>query len=46
MFNYCDAGCRGNEIATELAMAGRPLGHLNDGIKQPTALVFGMEAFL
>jgi hypothetical protein len=32
-------------IATELAMPGRPLRHL-EGFKQPTALVFGMEAFL
>ena len=32
-------------IATELAMPGRPPRPL-EGIKQPVALAFGMEAFL
>jgi hypothetical protein len=46
MFNDWAGGCVAMTIATELAMPGRPLGHLEDGFKQPTALVFGMEAFL
>ena len=31
-------------ITTEFAMAGRRLGHLDDGIKQPTTLGCEMEA--
>ena len=46
MFNDWAAGCVAMTIATELAMPGRPLRRLEKGFKQPTALVFGMEAFL
>jgi hypothetical protein len=33
-------------IATEFTMPGRPLRHLKERIKQPTALALGVEALL
>ena len=46
LFNYCARRYSTNTIALEHIMPGWPQRYFDEQTKQPTALVFGTEAFL
>ena len=46
LLNYCDRRSSVNTIALEQIMPGWPQRYFDEQTKKPTALAFGMEAFL